>query len=60
MCELSFTIDETEDFVEKLGSKAAEIGADIEIISTDTEEGTILFKSFGGLVAILRYPIRDI
>ncbi|MHA1125502.1 MAG: peptide chain release factor aRF-1 [Candidatus Heimdallarchaeota archaeon] len=53
------TIDETEDFVEKLGSKAAEIGADIEIISTDTEEGTILFKSFGGLVAILRYPIRD-
>jgi peptide chain release factor subunit 1 len=53
------TIDDTEDFVEKLGTKAAEIGAEIEIISNDTEEGIILFKSFGGLVAILRYPIRD-
>ncbi|RLI67761.1 MAG: hypothetical protein DRO63_04005, partial [Candidatus Gerdarchaeota archaeon] len=34
-------------------------GTNIEIISIDTEEGMILFKSFGGLVAILRYPIRD-
>ena len=52
-------IEETTDFVEDLGKKAIEIGAEIEIISTDTEEGMILYKSFGGLVAILRYSIRE-
>jgi len=52
-------IDETEDFVEKTGKAAAENGAIIEIVSIDTEEGMILFKSFGGLVAILRYSIRE-
>ncbi|NHJ85482.1 MAG: peptide chain release factor 1 [Asgard group archaeon] len=52
-------VDETEDFVEEIGRKAAETGADIEVISTDTEEGMILYKSFGGLVALLRYSIRD-
>ena len=53
------TIDESVDFVEELGRKALETGANIEIISIDTEEGIILFKSFGGLVALLRYPIRE-
>ncbi|MEA2070756.1 MAG: peptide chain release factor aRF-1 [Asgard group archaeon] len=53
------SIKETEDFVEEIGKKAKDISADIEIISTDTEEGMILYKSFGGLVALLRYPIRD-
>ncbi|MBN1329516.1 MAG: peptide chain release factor 1 [Candidatus Heimdallarchaeota archaeon] len=53
------SVDETEDFVEKLGRQVLDTGADIEIISTDTEEGMILFKSFGGLVALLRYSIRE-
>lgn len=53
------TIDETEDFVAEIGKKALDSGAEIEIISIDTEEGVILFKSFGGLVALLRYPIRE-
>ncbi|NHK32881.1 MAG: peptide chain release factor 1 [Asgard group archaeon] len=53
------TIEETEDFVEELGKQALETGASIEIISTDTEEGMILYKSFGGLVAILRYSLRE-
>jgi peptide chain release factor subunit 1 len=56
--QAKLAIDETEDFVEEIGKKASETGAKIEIISTDTEEGMILFKSFGGLVALLRYPIR--
>ncbi|NHJ05652.1 MAG: peptide chain release factor 1 [Candidatus Heimdallarchaeota archaeon] len=58
-CNGKLYIDETEDFVEELGKKAQEIGAEVEIISTDTEEGMILFKSFGGLVALLRYSIRE-
>jgi len=53
------SVDETEDFVDKLGRQVLDTGADIEIISIDTEEGMILFKSFGGLVAILRYSIRE-
>ncbi|MBK5112403.1 MAG: peptide chain release factor aRF-1 [Candidatus Heimdallarchaeota archaeon] len=53
------SIEETVDFVVELGKQATETGARIEIISVDTEEGMILFKSFGGLVAILRYPIRE-
>ncbi|NHJ33492.1 MAG: peptide chain release factor 1, partial [Asgard group archaeon] len=53
------SIEEIVDYVEDLGKQASETGALIEIISTDTEEGMILFKSFGGLVAILRYPIRE-
>lgn len=58
-CNGKLYIDETEDFVEELGKKAQEIGAEVEIISTDTEEGMILYKSFGGLVALLRYSIRE-
>ncbi len=53
------SIEDTIDFVEELGKRAVEIGAEIEIVSTDTEEGMILYKSFGGLVAILRYSIRE-
>ncbi|HUU79158.1 MAG TPA: peptide chain release factor aRF-1 [candidate division Zixibacteria bacterium] len=58
-CNGKLYIDETEDFVEELGKKAQEIGAEVEIICTDTEEGMILYKSFGGLVALLRYSIRE-
>lgn len=53
------SIEDTQDFVVELGKRSNETGALIEIISLDTEEGMILFKSFGGLVAILRYPIRE-
>ncbi len=40
-----------EEFIE-LGEKA---GARVEIISTETEEGNMLLKSFGGLAGILRF-----
>ncbi|MFW9924806.1 MAG: peptide chain release factor aRF-1 [Candidatus Thorarchaeota archaeon] len=59
-CNSKLILDETKDLVEDLGKKASDVGAEIEIISTDTEEGMILFKSFGGLVALLRYSIREI
>ncbi|TFG00198.1 MAG: peptide chain release factor 1, partial [Promethearchaeota archaeon] len=53
------TLEESADFVEELAEKAKDTGASIEIISTDTEEGMILFKSFGGIVALLRYPLTN-
>ncbi|MHA1254837.1 MAG: hypothetical protein ACTSPS_04475, partial [Promethearchaeota archaeon] len=33
-------------------------GTDIEIISSETEYGEMLFSTFGGIVAILRYKLN--
>ena len=47
-------IDKT-DLFETLVKIAEKAEAKIEIISTDTEEGEMLSKAFGGIAAILRY-----
>lgn len=47
------TKDVIDDFVEM----AEEVGSEVEIISTETEEGMQLFKAFGGVGAILRYRV---
>lgn len=49
------SIIEKTDIVKELGELAEEKGTSVEIISTDTEEGTQLLNAFGGLAAILRY-----
>ncbi len=49
------SIIEKTDIVKELGELAEETGTSVEIISTDTEEGTQLLNAFGGLAAILRY-----
>lgn len=41
------------DFVEL----AEEVGSEVEIISTETEEGMQLLRAFGGIGAILRYRV---
>jgi peptide chain release factor eRF/aRF, subunit 1 len=41
------------DFVEM----AEEVGSEVEIISTETEEGMQLLRAFGGIGAILRYRV---
>ena len=46
---------EKEDLIEALVKLAEKTDANIEIISTETEEGEMLLRSFGGLAAILRY-----
>ncbi len=47
------------DVAEELIKMAEESGgADVEIISLDTEEGQQFYKAFGGLGAILRYKIQ--
>ena len=37
---------------------AEEIGADVEVISTDFEEGAQLKRAFGGVAALLRYRAK--
>jgi peptide chain release factor subunit 1 len=36
---------------------AEEMGADVEILSVETEEEPMLKNSFGGIAAILRYKL---
>ncbi|MGQ9718768.1 MAG: peptide chain release factor aRF-1 [Nitrososphaerales archaeon] len=43
-----------KDFVEFLVDKVMNLGAKVEVISSKSEEGT-MFKSFGGVGALLRY-----
>ena len=47
-----------EGTVKRLGELAENSKAEVMIISTDSEEGKSLQKAFGGLAAILRYPIN--
>ncbi|MFY9717790.1 MAG: peptide chain release factor aRF-1 [Thermoplasmata archaeon] len=47
----------TEDYVEGLFRRAAEGGATARLVSTESEEGEMLSKAFGGVAAILRYPM---
>jgi len=43
-----------QDIVDFMYDKASQIGAGVEVISTKTEHGQ-MFKSFGGIGALLRY-----
>lgn len=51
----SYNIEEKEDLIDALSKMAEDAGAEVEMISTQTEEGEMLLKSFGGLAAILKY-----
>jgi peptide chain release factor subunit 1 len=46
-----------EDYVEQLFRKAEASSASVRLVSTESEEGEMLSKAFGGVAAILRYPL---
>jgi len=51
----SFTVVDTKDVVDDL-AELAELGnTDVEVISTETEEGQMLKNAFGGIAAMLRF-----
>ncbi|TFG03505.1 MAG: peptide chain release factor 1 [Promethearchaeota archaeon] len=54
----AFNIVKKVSLIEELGEMAESTGSDIEIISAQTEEGEMLYSTFGGIVAILRYKIN--
>ena len=54
-CNEKMKIGETEDVIDDFVELAEEVGSEVEIISTETEEGMQLLKAFGGIGAILRY-----
>jgi len=54
----TFNIVGMNSIIEDLGEVAETTGTDIEIISSETEYGEMLFSTFGGIVAILRYKLN--
>jgi peptide chain release factor subunit 1 len=53
----SLTEASKEDFVESLFRRAEASGASARLISTESEEGEMLAKAFGGIAALVRYPL---
>jgi peptide chain release factor subunit 1 len=56
-CRAVEWIYKTTDLIDYLYDKAQETGARVEVISSKTEHGA-MFKSFGGVGAVLRYKLR--
>jgi len=52
-----FNLIDTISIIEELGEIAETTGTTVDILSTETEEGEMLFSTFGGIAAILRYKI---
>ncbi len=52
---VTLRLDSTKGIVEELAELGEQTGADVEIISAETEEGVQLLQSFGGVAAILRF-----
>ncbi|MCI4345901.1 MAG: peptide chain release factor aRF-1 [Thermoplasmata archaeon] len=46
-----------DDYVEELYRRATASGATVRLISAESEEGEMLSKAFGGVAAILRFPL---
>ena len=55
----SLQIVETRDLIEDYAELAEAANAEVEMISTETEEGQMLKKSFGGIAAILRFKLQN-
>lgn len=56
-CNEMLKEDSSEDLVDELVEKAEEMNATVEFVSTETEEGTQIYRAFGGIAAILRYHV---
>ena len=54
----NFSISETKSIIDELGDIAETKGTDVEILSAETEDGEMLYSTFGGIVAILRYKLN--
>jgi len=55
----TFQVAEEKDTIDELAELAEQTGANVEMISTETEEGQMLWKSFGGIAATLRYKLGN-
>jgi len=51
----ALAVADSKEIIDDLAELAEETGADVEVLSVETEEGQMLKNSFGGIAAILRY-----
>ncbi|AXV37102.1 MAG: peptide chain release factor 1 [Methanobacterium sp. BRmetb2] len=56
-CGEKMNLIESKDVIDDFVEMAEEVGSEVEIISTETEEGMQLLKAFGGVGAVLRYRV---
>jgi len=56
-CQARLVVKEKKDLVDELSELAEATGADVELVSQDSEDGETLQKAFGGVAGILRYQI---
>jgi peptide chain release factor subunit 1 len=54
----SLGIVDKQDIIDDLAQLAEQANTDVEIISTETEEGQMLKNAFGGIAAILRFKTQ--
>jgi len=55
----SLAVADVKDLIEDYAELAEQVGANVEIVSIETEEGQMLKNSFGGIAAILRFKLQD-
>jgi peptide chain release factor subunit 1 len=56
---MRLAIEEEKELIEEFTEMAEATGADAELISTETEEGSQLMKAFGGIAALLRFKVEQ-
>jgi peptide chain release factor subunit 1 len=54
-CNANASVTKNVDIVDDLFEQAESMGTKVELISSDSEEGDMLLKAFGGIAALLRY-----
>ena len=50
---------EEKELIDEFSELAEATGANVELISTETEEGTQLMRAFGGIAALLRFRVEQ-
>ncbi len=56
---LKLSITDQKELVDDFSEMADATGAELELISTETEEGTQLMRAFGGIAALLRFKVEQ-
>jgi len=55
----ALSIADTQDLIDDFAKLAEYTNTEVEIISTETEEGQMLKNSFGGVAAMLRFKLHE-
>jgi peptide chain release factor subunit 1 len=55
----ALSVVDKQDLIEEFAKLAEDTNAEVEIISTETEEGQMLKNAFGGIGAILRFKLQN-